>query len=80
MPDGSRIQLVMPPAVEENRYSFTLRKPAQVTRTIDDFSAAGLFKKIKPMQSALNENEQALLKLMEEKTTRSFCALPCARV
>src|ERR1035441_1736133 len=46
LPDGSRIQLVMPPAVEENCYSMTLRKPAKKDRTITDFAAQGLFKKI----------------------------------
>lgn len=75
MPDGSRIQLVMPPAVEENRYSLTLRKPATITRTIDDFSATGLFKKIRPMQSSLSEAEQQLLKLLESQQYEEFLRL-----
>lgn len=75
MPDGARIQLVMPPAVTENCYSLTLRKPSMVTRKLDDFSASGLFKKIRPMQSALTDNEQALLKLLEEKKYEEFLRL-----
>lgn len=75
MPDGARIQLVMPPAVTENNYSLTLRKPSTVTRKIDDFSAAGLFKKIRPMQSALNDNELALLKLLEQQDYEAFLKL-----
>jgi type IV secretion system protein VirB11 len=75
MPDGSRIQLVMPPAVVEDRYSFTLRKPALITRKIQDFSNAGLFSKVRPMQSALSENEQELLRLLETKQYEEFMKL-----
>jgi type IV secretion system protein VirB11 len=75
MPDGSRIQLVMPPAVEEDRYSFTLRKPALTTRKMEDFSAAGLFCKVRPMQSALSDHEQELLYLLETEQYEEFLKL-----
>jgi len=75
MPDGSRIQLVRPPAVDENRYSFTLRKPSTLTRKLEDFAAAGLFKKIRPMQTSLNENESKLMQLMEDKDYEAFLRL-----
>jgi type IV secretion system protein VirB11 len=64
LPDGSRIQLVRPPAVESGRTSFTLRKPARVNRSLDDFSASGLFKKIRPMQNALMAHEIQLQELL----------------
>jgi type IV secretion system protein VirB11 len=64
LPDGSRIQLVMPPAVEEDRLSFTLRKPSRVIRTLGDYGTEGLFKKIRPMASELTEAEQQLKKLL----------------
>ena len=72
MPDGSRIQLVMPPAVQEDCISFTLRKPAQVSRTITDFANSGLFNKIRPMQSTVSESERELLKLLEAKNYEQF--------
>lgn len=75
MPDGSRIQLIMPPAVEENRYSFTLRKPSTVTRRIEDFAASGLFNKVRAMQSSLTDNEQELLRLLEGKEYEAFLRL-----
>ena len=75
MPDGARVQLVMPPAVGENCYSLTLRKPAIITRRIDDFSAAGLFSRIRPMQSALSENEARLLALLEARDYEQFLRL-----
>ncbi len=75
MPSGARIQLIMPPAVEEERYSFTLRKPSTLTRKIDDFSAAGLFQKIRPMQAALSDNERELLRLLEAQQYEAFLKL-----
>jgi type IV secretion system protein VirB11 len=75
MPDGSRIQLVMPPAVEEEHISFTLRKPAKITRKIEDFSASGLFKKIRPMQSALTDEDQELLRMLEAREYEDFLRL-----
>ncbi|KAB8059161.1 P-type DNA transfer ATPase VirB11 [Janthinobacterium violaceinigrum] len=75
MPDGSRIQLVMPPAVSENCYSLTLRKPSFITRKIDDFAAAGLFARIRPMQTALSGAEQRLLALLEARDYEQFLRL-----
>ncbi|WP_136417582.1 P-type DNA transfer ATPase VirB11 [Herbaspirillum sp. ST 5-3] len=75
MPDGSRIQLAMPPVVEEDRYSLTLRKPSRTTRTLDDFSASGLFKKVQPMKAALSSQEQELLNLLEAGDYEAFLRL-----
>jgi type IV secretion system protein VirB11 len=75
MPDGARVQLVMPPAVAENCYSLTLRKPSGVTRRIDDFAAAGLFDRVRPMQSALSEHETQLLALLERRQFEQFLRL-----
>lgn len=75
MPDGSRIQLVMPPAVEEDRISLTLRKPATITRTISDFSASGLFTKVRPTQSALDEKDQELLDVLKRQDYENFMRL-----
>ena len=75
LPDGSRIQLVSPPAVEENCYSFTLRKPSQIIRTISDFAESGLFKKVRPMQSSLTDNESRLLRLLADKEYEAFLRL-----
>jgi type IV secretion system protein VirB11 len=75
MPDGSRIQLVMPPAVSENCYSLTLRRPSFVTRKIGDFTTAGLFARVRPMQSALNEVDERLLELRKERNYEQFLRL-----
>ncbi len=43
LPTGERIQIVVPPAVEPNTVSFTIRKPSFATRSIEDHVAGGLF-------------------------------------
>ena len=75
LPDGSRIQLVRPPAVEGGRTSFTLRKPARTQRTVDDFAATGLFKRIRPMQNELLPHEAQLLQLLQDKNYEQFLRL-----
>jgi len=75
LPDGSRIQLVRPPAVESGRTSFTLRKPSKITRSVDDFAASGLFKKIRPMQNVLLQHEQQLLDLLNQHNYEQFLRL-----
>jgi type IV secretion system protein VirB11 len=42
LPDGSRMQFLVPPAVSMG-YSFTMRKPSRMVRTLEDYEAAGLF-------------------------------------
>lgn len=72
LPDGSRIQLVMPPAVEEGRISFTLRKPARSIRTLDEYGVQGLFKRIRPMASELSEQERNLRTLLAAGAYQEF--------
>ncbi|WP_076999602.1 P-type DNA transfer ATPase VirB11 [Variovorax sp. KK3] len=78
LPDGSRIQLVMSPAVEPRRVSFTLRKPARIARTLDDFASDGLFKQVRTTQNALMPHEIELTKLLEQKNYEGFLRLAVA--
>ena len=75
MPDGSRIQLVMPPAVEEGRYSFTMRKPSRLVRGIEDFAAEGLFRKVRPLQAQVSAQDQELLDLLNAERYEDFIKL-----
>lgn len=72
LPDGSRIQLVMPPAVEESRLSFTLRRPATVTRSLNDYGQAGLFAKVRPMARTLSSTETRLRGLLDAGDYQTF--------
>jgi type IV secretion system protein VirB11 len=72
MPDGSRIQLVHPPAVEEGRISFTLRRPARTVRTLEHYAKEGLFKRVRPMATKLSEAEQELKQLLADSDFEGF--------
>lgn len=74
LPDGSRIQLVRPPAVEEDRYSFTLRRPSRKVRTLEDYGLDGLFKRVRPVTGELSEPEKELKVLLEEQRYQEFMA------
>jgi len=75
LPDGTRIQLAMPPAVEEGIYSFTLRKPALGIRTLEDYEAQGVFAEIKPSATALSPAELRLKELLAANKYKDFLEL-----
>lgn len=43
LPDGERVQVVAPPALEAGRYSLTIRKPSLTTLTLEQLDGYGLF-------------------------------------
>lgn len=45
LPDGERIQIVMPPAVEPGRVSMSIRIPSEKIIPLDDYEAQGAFAK-----------------------------------
>ncbi|MCX8518504.1 MAG: P-type DNA transfer ATPase VirB11 [Methylophilaceae bacterium] len=71
LPNGTRIQIVLPPAVE-NFPSLTMRKPAKVIRTVDDFEAEGLFAEVKLSQNVVGPEDKDLLKLLGNKQYKDF--------
>lgn len=75
LPNGERIQLVMPPAVEGDCISMTLRKPSFVSLSLADFSAAGLFKQIRLPDSSVNHNDIELARLLSERNYEAFFRL-----
>ncbi|MDP9902390.1 P-type DNA transfer ATPase VirB11 [Variovorax ginsengisoli] len=72
LPGGARIQFVRDPAVEHGNTSFTMRKPIKLARSLDDFSAAGLFREIRPMQASLMPHEQELKDLLAARNYEQF--------
>lgn len=47
LPDGARVQVVVPPAVERGHVSITIRKASSLTMDIGDFERAGLFSEVR---------------------------------
>lgn len=71
LPTGERIQIVVPPAVEPDTVSFTIRKPSFVTRSMDEHVAGGLFDEVRwrgcsPAndQEALSSDDRHLIGLL----------------
>lgn len=78
LPTGERIQIVVPPAVEPNTISFTIRKPSFATRSIDDHVAGGLFSDTRwrantsTNRDLLDRNDRHLLDLIDAKKFAEF--------
>ena len=78
LPAGERIEIVLPPACEPGTVSFTIRKPAQIRRTLDQHETEGAFDAIVDIARAdrtLNPLEDELLALKAARRWREFLAL-----
>jgi type IV secretion system protein VirB11 len=71
LPDGQRVQIVVPPAVPQGRISVTIRRASSVVPRISDLAASGLFDRVAPPTDQLQQHEQHLLEL---KAARRFDA------
>jgi type IV secretion system protein VirB11 len=74
LPDGSRMQFLVPPAVSMG-HSFTMRKPSRLVRSLEDYESAGLFTRIRPAQTRLTDPQQTLLSLKEAGDYKAFFRL-----
>lgn len=63
LPDGERIQIVIPPAVPAGTVSVTVRKPSQATFGLDELDAGGLFDEVVATGSELSASDQELGRL-----------------
>jgi len=72
LPQGERIQIVMPPASEQGTISVTIRKPSFAVRTLQDYQEQNFFKHIRPVTTDLSPDELELLRLKEEHDYVTF--------
>ena len=72
LPEGERIQVVMPPACEHNTISITIRKPSFSIRTLESYQEQGFFKHIRPISDEITPDEAELLQLRESHDYISF--------
>lgn len=75
LPDGERIQIVIPPAVSAGTVSITVRKPSQATLALDELQAAGLFDGAVAAGSEGSSDRQELDRLYAGRAWRDFLAL-----
>lgn len=46
LPDGERVQVIIPPACLSNTVSMTIRKPSMTDKTLEELEASGAFSKV----------------------------------
>ncbi len=66
LPEGERIQIVLPPACEANTVSMTIRKPSLAQHTLADYDRQGFFNGIRPVVQEFSEQEHRLMALKAE--------------
>lgn len=72
---GERVQVVIPPACEDNTVSLTIRKPSTIDKSIDELAAAGAFDAWTPSSNGLMPFERDLLAMKEERRIPAFLDL-----
>jgi type IV secretion system protein VirB11 len=75
LPNGERVQVIIPPACEPNTVSITIRKPSVLDFTLDELDAQGAFEEIAQTQDGLKPFEHELLRLRGEGKIKDFLDL-----
>jgi type IV secretion system protein VirB11 len=75
LPDGARVQVLIPPACEAHTVSLTVRKPSILDKTLAELEAEGAFEDFSEATSGLQPFERTLLQLKQEKRLREFLDL-----
>ena len=75
LPNGERVQVIIPPACEANTVSITIRKPSVMDFTLDELDEQGAFEEIAQIQDGLKPFEHELLQLRGEGKIKDFLDL-----
>ncbi|WP_198266671.1 P-type DNA transfer ATPase VirB11 [sulfur-oxidizing endosymbiont of Gigantopelta aegis] len=75
LPHGERIQIVIPPVTLPNHISMTIRKPSDVTFTLDDYRKQGFFDHCIIDRRGISIDDEKLLDLRREKNYEEFFRL-----
>jgi type IV secretion system protein VirB11 len=71
LPNGYRVQIVMPPAVEPKMISFAIRKPSTMQLSLDDYEKMGAFKETLT-EDTEDPIDVELRKYLESKDIKNF--------
>jgi type IV secretion system protein VirB11 len=72
LPDGQRIQVVIPPATELRTISVTIRKPSKSIIETLTFQKQGFFSRVTPISEELTQEEKRLQEILDAKEYREF--------
>lgn len=79
LPQGERVQVIVPPACEPHTVSITIRKPSMIDKTLDELDSEGAFEECQDVDDALQPFEHELLKLKGERRIKEFLDLAVRR-
>ena len=72
LPNGFRVQIVMPPACEAKRVIYAIRKPSTLQWSLDDYERMGAFDQITSKAKEFDEETTQLIELIEQKKIKEF--------
>ena len=75
LPNGERVQVIIPPACEPSTVSITIRKPSIIDKTLDQLEAEGSFTECEDVLDELKPFEHELMQLKQEKRIKEFLDL-----
>lgn len=75
LPNGERVQVVIPGACTPNTISITIRKPSTVDYSLDELEAQGSFEGVEMASSSLAPYEHQLIQLKQEGRIKEFLEL-----
>lgn len=75
LPNGERVQVIIPPACEPFTVSITIRKPSMIDKTLDELDAEGAFVEFADVGDELKPFEHELIQLKAEKRIKEFLDL-----
>ena len=71
-PTGQRAQFVIPPACDAGKVSITIRFPARLSKTLEQYEQDGFFDEILEQQQSLGDHDQELLELRRSRNYAEF--------
>lgn len=73
LPDGERVQIVMPPAVAQGMFAISVRKPTILDITLDDYTKSGAFNDVRVDNSEfMTDIDAELLELKQQGRIAEF--------
>lgn len=71
LPNGYRVQVVIPPACEPGTIGFSIRKPSAMKFTLDDYEKMGAFSST-AVEEVIDETDIKLAQMIKEKKIKDF--------
>jgi type IV secretion system protein VirB11 len=75
LPNGERVQVLIPPACENGTVSITIRKPSVLTKTLNELEEEGAFNQVRVLIDGLQDFEHELLALKSQGKIKEFLDL-----